>query len=340
MMSQKDELLWECLDDLQHRNYIVAPECDRILARTFSKAFFGRLTSANFSVCADHQDAENLLDMFRRNLRLIDPECSMPSLLWVTNSATIQKDRTRYAPQLINITRDLLALMIQVHHYGPDGMPSTVQLGTTLARRIGSYFCEAAFKGQASRALIERIIAESEVIGLGGQVYLQGMEHKLVSLTGRWLQSTQVSNKFRSEMSNALHSISGAVSEMDSIMRILPTVVTSMTPQLVLAHIDWSRIQLQTEVLSALYNVQSDVYRTHHIPWAHFGSALGFDLLSSRKCAYPRCFNDRPIPYSLLMACGSCQGTYYCSTTCQRCDWLLDSPLSHRQRCAEVKVEY
>ncbi|KAG9123169.1 hypothetical protein FRC07_000155 [Ceratobasidium sp. 392] len=137
-LSQRNEILSTQLDILQHRNYIVSPECDRLLTRTFSKAFVSRTLSARgSSTCADHEDAENLINAFQRNLNLNYHEDSATLLMWITEAVTLGGDKNRYASRLIGINRDLTTIMVQKHNYGPDEEIGIMELGETMTRSIG-----------------------------------------------------------------------------------------------------------------------------------------------------------------------------------------------------------
>ncbi|KAG8744302.1 hypothetical protein FRC10_010374 [Ceratobasidium sp. 414] len=141
-LSQSDQLFWERLDALQFRNYIVSPKGDRLLTRTFSKPFYAR--RANFrsasGSCVDYEDAENLLEAFRRNLDLVHPEDSLTSLLWLSAAVGPDGVKTgRYTPTLIKITRDLTTIMIRKRSgHGSDVEELDVmRLGGAMTRSVG-----------------------------------------------------------------------------------------------------------------------------------------------------------------------------------------------------------
>ncbi|KAG8697340.1 hypothetical protein FRC08_006607 [Ceratobasidium sp. 394] len=320
-ISQSDKLFWERLDALQHRNYIVSPKEDRVLTRTFSKPFYirrGRCRVAS-SNCADDEDAENLLEAFRRNLDLVQPEDASVSLLWISG-AVIPDGATagRYTPTLINIARDLTAIMIRKHSSHESGVEEwdVMQLGVTMTRSMGAYFRELARSRRLSYALVEQTMTESQVLGLGGQVYLRGMGHELATRNAL-VKTTQVAASERQQILEAFNSTMQGVQEIASFTKSLAAAAESSHTTLALAYLDWSRIQTQTEFLLALSNIKPETYKSYYEPWVQIGRTLGFELWSLRKCAYSRCFNDLPMPYSWLRVCGSCRDAYYCSRACQ-----------------------
>ncbi|KAG8678681.1 hypothetical protein FRC08_017584 [Ceratobasidium sp. 394] len=95
--QSNNQLLWERLDILQRRNYIVSPEVDRPITRTLFKPFSSRSQpSSELSLSVDGIDAENLVQAFRRNLRLVSIEDSGLLLLRLNQAVGILA--LHYAP--------------------------------------------------------------------------------------------------------------------------------------------------------------------------------------------------------------------------------------------------
>ncbi|KAG8712059.1 hypothetical protein FRC09_020273 [Ceratobasidium sp. 395] len=137
-LSQRNNSLWELVDVLERRNYIVSPNVDRPIVQALFRPFSEELTpTKRLSVCVGHDDSLNLLEAFRRNVRLVAPDDAVDLLVWLTGAVNDNKKEKIYASALINVTRDLAVALIEGHRYSPDTRIFTIQTGLVLLTSVG-----------------------------------------------------------------------------------------------------------------------------------------------------------------------------------------------------------
>ncbi|KAG9123167.1 hypothetical protein FRC07_000153, partial [Ceratobasidium sp. 392] len=199
--SQRDKSLWERVDVLERRNYVVSPKVDRPIVQALFKSFSVELTEAKpLSICVDHNDSLNLLEAFRRNVHLVAPDDAIDILIWLTGAVKDNKKRKIYASSLVNVTRDLAVTMIEDHQYHRSARIPTIQIGSLLLTNVGTFFQGLDQSQLMSPEAVETITETSQAIGIGGQVYLLTMKTKLERLIGRYDSASLMSQSYQQEL--------------------------------------------------------------------------------------------------------------------------------------------
>ncbi|KAG9095634.1 hypothetical protein FS749_010048 [Ceratobasidium sp. UAMH 11750] len=341
-ISQSGQSTWERLDVLQRRNYVASPKVDGPIVRALFKPFALRPIPAKvYSNCVDHEDAQLLLSAFRHNLSFIHIVDSYPLLLWLSDAVDLETltrevgTGNAYTPTLVDLSRDYFVHIAQAYHYRSGPPACHMRVGILLGMHVWSSIYDPLMNHQLSLTLVEKALSESQMIALAGQAYLHGISFKLDIDHGN---ATASPNLYR-YISTAHKGMVKNLRLMTLANLSLSIAPGSVSPGLAQVHVDWSRLLIQLHMLLALHDVKFATHEEHHQIWLDLGQALGFQLYSSQRCAYPRCLDSGPVPYVNLMVCGSCYGEYYCSYACQRADWALDVSTSHMGQCLEIESE-
>ncbi|KAG8738760.1 hypothetical protein FRC12_016574 [Ceratobasidium sp. 428] len=337
IMSYRDNSLWDQVDILQRRNYIVCPEKSQALARMLFKPFSTELSLASrLATCVDHEDARTLIAAFRSRHQLIPLEDTFYLVFWITQAVSFERTTWEHFPEVASVGSELWVFHVRDNGYvGPEGV-CNVQLGGYLTQTAGSILQEASMGHRVTIALVEKTLEKNRLIGIAGQVYLQAISIKLRYENGERagiFGPQKVFNILQTQISGVRMISSSILTSEISISQLSPTT-------LLLTYLDWSTTMVQVALLFSLHNTPPETYYGAFIsPWEQLGRALGFDLISPHRCAYVRCADPRPIPYAKLMACGACQVQYYCSPACQKADWLNDRPVTHRIKCLVTQIQ-
>ncbi|KAG8697339.1 hypothetical protein FRC08_006606 [Ceratobasidium sp. 394] len=321
--------------DLKH-------EVDRPRVWALFKPFALRPIPAKvYSNCVDHEDARLLLRAFRRNLNFIHIVDSYPLLLWLSEAVDLEAITRKagtinaYTPTLVDLSRDYLVHIAQACDYESGPPACHMRVGALLGMHVVSLIHDPFMNDQLSLTLVEKNLAESQMIALAGQAYLHGISFKLDIEH----EKATASPRLYQYISTVHEGMGGSLKAITLAILTLRIAPGSILPGLVQVHLDWSRLLIQLHMLLALHDVKFATHEEHHQIWLDLGQALGFQLYSSQRCAYPRCFDSGPVPYVNLMVCGSCYTEYYCSYACQRADWALDVSTSHMGRCLGIESE-
>ncbi|KAG8780830.1 hypothetical protein FRC12_022534 [Ceratobasidium sp. 428] len=310
---------WDKVDALQRRNYAVSPAVDRPMVAALFKPFSKVLDSAEpLSFSVDHDDTMNVLAAFRRNVDLVAADDAVALMLWLIGATNGDTEEVQYLSSLIYISRDLAVSLVERFKYKQPERTFTVQIGSVIIGTVSAFFQGLSTCEWLTSTVIEKTMELSQAIGISGQVYLLSLHSKLEELGGKQPIGIMCSETHQHEDFCTLISLIERIQILVSYARIIKLDSGSDFATLSLAHLDWSRIQMQFEMISALFNMKHSSLKEYVDPWLLLGRLLRFKLNSKHVCAYSRCFTPGFIPAATLLVCDKCQSAYYCSYACQR----------------------
>ncbi|KAG8787927.1 hypothetical protein FRC12_015107 [Ceratobasidium sp. 428] len=326
---------WSKVDVLQRRNYAVAPAVDHPMVAALFKPFSVELVRAGpLSFPVDYDDAVNVLAAFRRNVDLVAADDAVDLIVWLMGSTKDDTKDKQCLSSLIYINRDLAVSLIERFNYKRPERVFTVQIGALLISCVSALFQGLGRGKWLTPTIVEKTMELSQAIGISGQAYLLSLCSKLEELSGKQPITITRSQTHQQELVT-LNSLIERIQILVSYAEPIKFAPDSDFATLSLAYLDWSRMQVQFEIICALFDVKLSSLKKYVDPWLSLGRLLRFKLDSKHICAYSRCFSPGLIPAATLLVCDRCQMAYYCSYACQHADWKLNTSESHKNGCAE-----
>ncbi|KAG8678434.1 hypothetical protein FRC09_019845, partial [Ceratobasidium sp. 395] len=208
----------------------------------------------SFSV--DHDDTMNVLAAFRRNVDLVAADDAVALMLWLIGATNGDTEEVQYLSSLIYISRDLAVSLVERFKYKQPERTFTVQIGSVIIGTVSAFFQGLSTREWLTSTVIEKTMELSQAIGISGQVYLLSLHSKLEELGGKQPIGIMCSETHQHEDFCTLLSLIERIQILVSYAKTIKLDSGSDFATLSLAHLDWSRIQMQFEMISALFNMK------------------------------------------------------------------------------------